>query len=121
MKSKDEIALEKMLSYANELLSYIDGMGYNAFVSDRKTISACTFIIGQMGELVTVISENVQNEYLEIPWRNIKGMRNKIIHDYEKVDYLVLWKTIDEGIPQLIKSVQAVLDEFPTDGKSIVE
>jgi len=36
-------------------------------------------------------------------------MRNRIIHDYEKVDYLVLWKTIDESIPQLIEKVQTVL------------
>jgi len=111
MKNKDKIALEKMASYASELLSYVDGMDYNAFVSDRKTISACAFMIGQMGELVTVISDETQIEHSTIPWRNIKGMRNRIIHDYEKVDYLVLWKTIDESIPQLIEAIKTVLDK----------
>jgi len=115
MKNKDKIALEKMSSYANELLSYVDGMDYDAFVNDRKTINACAFVIGQMGELVTVISDEVQSIHTEIPWRNIKGMRNRIIHDYEKVDYLVLWKTISESIPQLIEAVYAVLEKFSTD------
>jgi len=115
MKNKDRTALGKMSSYANELLSYVDGMDYDAFTNDRKTLSACAFIVGQIGELVTVISDEAQNEHTEIPWRNIKGMRNRIIHDYEKVDYLVLWKTIDESIPQLIKAVHAVLEKFPVE------
>ena len=118
MRNKDRIALEKMTSYANELLSYVDGMDYDAFTNDRKTLSACAFIISQMGELVTVVSEEAQSEHTTIPWRNIKGMRNRIIHDYEKVDYLVLWKTIEESIPQLIEAVQTVLEKFPADEES---
>lgn len=110
MKNKDKVALGKMVSYANELLTYVDGMDYDAFANDRKTISACAFIIGQIGELVTVISDEAQSENSSIPWRNIKGMRNRIIHDYEKVDYLVLWKTIDESIPQLIDAIENVLN-----------
>jgi len=111
MKNKDKVALEKMKDYANELLSYVDGMDYDAFANDRKTINACAFIIGQMGELVTVISDEAQSEHTEIPWRNIKGMRNKVIHDYEKVDYLVLWKTITESIPQLIDVIKAAFEK----------
>ena len=121
MKNKDRIALEKMVSYANELLSYVDGMDYDSFVNDRKTLSACAFIIGQVGELVTVVSNEAQSEYTAIPWRNIKGMRNRIIHDYEKVDYLVLWKTIEENIPQLIEAVQTVLEKFSADEESNAE
>ena len=112
MKNRDRVVLEKMTAYANELLSYVDGMEYDAFANDRKTISACAFIIGQMGELVAVTSEEAQSEHTEIPWRNIKGMRNRIIHDYEKVDYIVLWKTIEESIPKLIEAVNAVLEKF---------
>ena len=111
MKNKDKVALEKMKDYARELLSYVDGMDYDAFANDRKTINACAFIIGQMGELVTVISDEAQSEHTKIPWRNIKGMRNKVIHDYEKVDYLVLWKTITESIPQLIDAIQAAFEK----------
>jgi len=61
MKDKDKVALEKMTTYADELLSYVDGMDYDAFANDRKTINACAFIIGQMGELVTVISDEAQS------------------------------------------------------------
>jgi uncharacterized protein with HEPN domain len=110
MKSRDRVAMEKMAAYAKELLSYVDGMDYSAFSDDSKTINACAFLIGQLGELTTVISDEAQAISPEIPWRNIKGMRNRIIHDYEKVDYIVLWKTIIESIPQLIEAIQITLE-----------
>ena len=111
MKSKDKIALEKMVAYAKELESYITGMDYDAFSADSKTINACAFLIGQLGELTTVISSEAQSMYTEIPWRNIKGMRNRIIHDYDNVDFIVLWKTVSESIPQLQNTIQTALDK----------
>ena len=111
MKSRDRVAMGKMAAYAKELLSYVDGMDYAAFSSDSKTINACAFLIGQLGELTSVISDEAQAIRSEIPWRNIKGMRNRIIHDYEKVDYIVLWKTIIESIPKLIEAIQDALED----------
>jgi len=113
MKSRDRVALEKMVAYAKELESYITGMDYDAFSADSKTINACALLIGQLGELTTVISSEAQSMYTEIPWRNIKGMRNRIIHDYDNVDFIVLWKTVSESIPQLLNTIQNALDNTP--------
>ena len=90
MKDKDIAAMRKMVEYAIEIQSYVNNMDYAQFLNDRKTVNACAFLIGQIGELVSTISAETQVECKDIPWRNIKGMRNKIIHDYEKVDYAVL-------------------------------
>jgi uncharacterized protein with HEPN domain len=111
MKSRDRAVIEKMAVYAKELLSYVSGMDYSGFSNDSKTINACAFLIGQLGELTTIISGEAQAICSEIPWKNIKGMRNRIIHDYEKVDYIVLWKTITESIPQLIETIQTALED----------
>jgi uncharacterized protein with HEPN domain len=109
MNEKARIALVKMARYAREIQSYVAAMNYDAFLSDSKTINACAFLIGQIGELINVVDAETQNNYPSIPWRNIKGMRNRIIHEYEKVDYAVLWGTVTESMPELEAVIQKVL------------
>lgn len=109
MKEKDRISLQKMNKYIHEILSYTQGMDLDSFLEDNKTINASAFLIGQIGELVGEISEETQKNYPDIPWRNIKGMRNKIIHDYEDIDFTVLWGTITESLPVLSNNIQKTL------------
>jgi len=110
MKKRDRIAFHKMISYAEEIQSYVHGLHFEQFARDRKTINACAFLIGQIGELVNVIDAETQKKYAKIPWRNIKGMRNRIVHNYEKVDYTVLWGTITESMAQLAELIAEALD-----------
>lgn len=109
MNDKDRIILRKIVSYVQEVLGYTQSMSYEQFVNDRKTISACAFCIGQIGELAKDISADLQESYTEIPWKSIRGMRNKIIHDYENVDLAVLWGTIEESLPELVRQIDRFL------------
>jgi len=109
MKDKDRIALQKMDKYVHEILSYTNGMDFNGFLEDNKTINASAFLIGQIGELVGEISDETQENCPDIPWRNIKGMRNRIIHDYEDIDFTVLWGTITENLLDLSNNIQKIL------------
>jgi len=83
MREKDRILLRKIATHSQEILSYITDMNFETFLADKKTVNASAFLIGQIGELASQISDETQNSYSDIPWRNIKGMRNRIIHDYE--------------------------------------
>ncbi|MCL5981591.1 MAG: DUF86 domain-containing protein [Firmicutes bacterium] len=76
---------------------------------DKKTIAATAFCFSQIGELANEISANTQSAHPQIPWRSIKGMRNRIVHDYENVDLAVLWGTITNSLPTLIESIDALL------------
>ena len=76
---------------------------------DRKTIAASAFCISQIGELAKDVSESAQSAYPQIPWRSIKGMRNRIVHEYENVDLAVLWGTITKSLPLLVESIDAWL------------
>ena len=109
MTGKDRIILQKIAGYARETGEYIQGMTFDAFMRDRKTIAASAFCISQIGELAKDVSESAQFAYPQIPWRSIKGMRNRIVHDYENVDLAVLWGTITKSLPTLIKSIDALL------------
>ena len=110
MRKKDEILLRKIVAYAQETLLYIHELDFKTFLTDKKTVNASAFLIGQIGELANQISDETQNNYSGIPWRNIKGMRNRIIHDYENVDFTVLWGTITESLPELVNIISKTLE-----------
>ena len=78
-------------------------------MADKKTVSACAFAIGQIGELASNISEETKHTYSHIPWRSIRGMRNRIFHDYEHVDMTVFWNTLTKSVPELIKLLSELI------------
>ena len=75
----------------------------------KKTITACAFSVSQIGELVKEINDETIQKYNAIPWNSIKGMRNRIIHDYENVDLSVLWGTIKESLPELKDKLKEII------------
>lgn len=109
MNSKERIVLQKMIAYAGDALLYLGNMPFDVFMKDRKTVSACAFCLGQIGELVSHVSLETQSKYGDIPWRSIKGLRNRIIHDYDNVDMIVVWRTIRDSLPDLIISMEQLL------------
>ena len=72
-------------------------------------VEACAFNLGQLGEISHKLSDEFQNENSFIPWKAIYGMRNKIIHDYEGVNPKVVWETITEDLPVLLKQLKEFL------------
>lgn len=109
MTSKDRIILQKISGYTDDVIRYIDGFTFEQFMADKKTISACAFTVSQIGELAKDISTNTQEEYSNIPWKSIRGMRNKIVHDYENIDLAVLWGTIAKSLPELMNQIDGIL------------
>ena len=109
MTSKDRIILQKASSYIGDVAQYIHGLSFEQFMTDKKTISACAFSVSQIGELAKEISEDTQEKHDYIPWKSIRGMRNKIVHDYENIDLTVLWGTITKSLPELAKHIDSVL------------
>jgi len=109
MTDKDRVNLQKIVVYAADVLEYVSGTSFETFMADKKTVSACAFAIGQIGELASNISEKTRWENSDVPWRSMRGMRNKIVHDYDNVDLAVLWGTITTSLPSLIQQIKNVL------------
>ena len=109
MTGKDRIILQKISTYIDDVMQYVDGFSFEDFMADKKTLSACAFSVSQIGELVKEISGDTQEKYDYIPWKSIRGMRNKIVHDYENIDLAVLWGTITKSLPELAKQIDGVL------------
>ena len=82
--------------------------------SKRRKKEAILYNLLILGEAAKGIPEDFRHKYPEIPWREITGMRDKIIHQYWGINQLLIWKTITEEIPPLIiviKSILAKLDK----------
>ena len=109
MIDRDRRILRKINDYIQEAVGYIHGMTFDGFMQDRKTISASAFCIGQIGELAKEISDDTQHANTAIPWNSIRGMRNKIVHDYKNIDFAVLWGTLTESLPELERNIMKIL------------
>ncbi|MDD3270183.1 MAG: DUF86 domain-containing protein [Syntrophomonadaceae bacterium] len=109
MTGKDRIILQKISTYIDDVVQYVDGFSFEGFMADKKTLSACAFSVSQIGELVKEISEDTQDQHDYIPWKSIRGMRNRIVHNYENIDLVVLWGTVTNSLPELAKQINGVL------------
>ncbi len=84
-------------------------MNLEAFQDDDKTNSAVIRKLEIIGEAVKQVSDEMRQEYPQIPWKEMAGMRDKLIHFYFGVDYRLVWKTIAERLPCVKQDIEMVL------------
>ena len=101
-----------MLESARKALDFVQGMGYDEFASDEKTQFAVVRALEIIGEAAKKIPSDVRETYSEIPWREIAGTRDKLIHDYIGVNLPVVWRTIQYDLPPLIGQLETMLEDF---------
>lgn len=98
---KNDIVISKMLVYINKVLNYVAGMTYLEFEKNEMVVEACVFNLSQLGELANKVDLVFQQAHGNIPWRQIYGLRNRIVHDYEGVNLKLVWEIISEDLPEL--------------------
>lgn len=112
MRSEDDEVLKKIIKYCKDI-DFLMGK-YNASFSNYKSdISfqyACNMCIIQIGELVGRLSADFIEENSQIPWHEIKSMRNIHAHDYDRVDLDIVWNTLCEDIPDLLRKIEEILE-----------
>jgi len=91
---------------------FVEGMSYEEFKRDVKTVYAVIRCFEIIGEAVKNIPEDVRNSYPQIPWKRIAGMRDKLIHAYFGVDYEILWETVKRRVPEIKPLILEVLEDL---------
>lgn len=81
--------------------------------SDEKLQLALTRLVELIGEAATRVPSEIREKYPSIPWTKIINTRHRLIHGYDAVDHDILWDTITLSLPELIKTLNAILEDPP--------
>jgi uncharacterized protein with HEPN domain len=107
----DIIALQHMLDYAREAVDMVAGKVQEDLENERMLELALVRLVEIIGEAAGRVSHGGQIKYPEIPWREVIGMRNRLIHGYDSVDYSILWDTVELDLPPLIAQLEKILQD----------
>jgi len=85
---------------------FVAGMTYEQFAADEKTAFAVVRALEIVGEAARKIPESTQAQYPHVPWREMMGMRNILIHDYFGVNLHVVWNTVQNDLPPMKPQIE---------------
>ena len=105
--------LEDIRNAARKALQFVEGVAYEDFLADEKTVYAVVRALEIIGEATKRIPPDIRDRYPRIPWRSMAGIRDKLIHDYVGVNLEVVWRTLTEDLPPLLSTIERVIDETP--------
>ncbi|OHB67919.1 MAG: hypothetical protein A2Y77_03530 [Planctomycetes bacterium RBG_13_62_9] len=107
----DGVRLQHMLAHASEAVDMVRGKRRDDLVRNRMLQLALVRLVEIVGEAATQVSIEGQKRHSSIPWQVVRGMRNRLIHGYDKIDLDVLWDTIEHDLPPLIAELHRILGE----------
>jgi uncharacterized protein with HEPN domain len=105
MKRDLALFLKNILSACEDIQDFVQGMDYNSFVHDNKTSSAVIRQFEIIGEAAKNVPHSIKQNYTNVPWKEVSGMRDRLIHGYFGVDYYLVWDTITTKVPELKESI----------------
>ncbi len=112
MENKDLIRLKHMLDSTKAILIFAKGKHKTSLNKDRLFRSAVLRELEIIGEAATRISDESKKKYPHLPWKELIGLRNRLIHAYFDVDHDIIWKTIQEYLPSFLQSLEDVIASF---------
>jgi uncharacterized protein with HEPN domain len=108
---EDRARLRHMLEYAQEARTLIRGKQRTDLDSDHVLELALTRLLEIVGKAAHRVSEDTQGRYAQIPWRQIVGLRHRLIHGYDAVDLDILWDIVQHDLPTLIAALERIVEE----------
>ena len=106
------VYLKDMVAAIESIEAFIAGMDYEVFKEDDKTLSAVLRKLEVLGEASKHVPPEIRNASGEIPWREMAGMRDKLIHFYFGVDASLVWRTVTEKLPEVKVRLLNLLDDI---------
>ena len=109
---KDDITRVKhILDSSKDILVFINNKERQDLDKDRMLVLSLVKSIEIIGEAANKISDELKSKHSSIPWEDIIGMRNRLIHTYFDIDYDIVWQTVKDEIPKLIKELKKIIGD----------
>ncbi len=105
----DSVYLHHILDAINQIEEYAAGLDHEAFMSSRLVQDGVIRQIEIIGEATKNLTETVKDRHPEIPWKDIAGMRDKLIHQYFGVDLEAVWETVVHDLPAFKDVISSIL------------
>ena len=109
---RNDVVVEKMIRLIEKLEKYCENITYEEFEKNEMLTEACIFNISQLGELTRKIDEKFEEEHPQIPWRQLYGLRNRIVHDYDRISNEILYIIATERLGDFELFINDILSEF---------
>ena len=105
MQGRDQSVIEHIFDYCEEIKEELEQIGQDKgkFIDSTVYKNSLALCVLQIGELVTLLSDDYKESKNSVEWKSIKGMRNVVAHKYGTFDFDVLWETVTEDIPKLME------------------
>lgn len=110
---RDEAALLDVARYAQQSLDFVQALDEAQWSSDTRTQAAVLYYIAVIGEAVKRLSSGFRDQHPDIPWADIDGTCDKVIHQYDRIRLDVIWNTVQQDIPELLRLITPLLSAPP--------
>jgi uncharacterized protein with HEPN domain len=105
-----------ILESINSIESFVKGYSFEEFVKDKKTIDAVIRNLEVIGEAAKNIPKEIKKKYNEVPWKEMAGMRDKLIHEYHGVDLEIVWEVINRRLPNIKPLFRKIMEDIEKQG-----
>jgi uncharacterized protein with HEPN domain len=101
-----DLRLRHMLEHAREALELVKGKARKDFDADRVLRLALVRLVEVVGEAANRIPHTDRSRFPSVPWTGIIGLRNRLVHGYDEVDFDILWEILQKDLPELVKKLE---------------
>ncbi len=111
MKREYKLFLKDIAESCRFIQAFVEGIDFEQFMKDEKTLSAVIRKLEVIGEAAKNIPDSVKKKYPHIQWKKMTGMRDRLIHGYFGISIKLIWGTVITDIPPLITEIYQILDQ----------
>ena len=108
-KRNVELLLNDIVESGEKIFHYLQGLSYEQFLNDDKTVDAVIRNFEVIGEAADRLPDDFKATHQEIDWYRLRGFRNRIVHHYFGIDYEILWQIKETFLPEMISAIKQLV------------
>jgi uncharacterized protein with HEPN domain len=114
---KPSLIISDILTCISHIQQYTNNLGFDDFTKNFMVTEACLYNIQVIGEAVSHLPDDIKEKEIHIPWKLIKGMRNRFIHEYFGTDLPLVWSVIKDELPSFESDLRTILLSLQEQGR----